>query len=107
MRDNEKQSWAVSPSNVAYHFGTSGLSVAVATGITHPLGKILNRKRNKNLWMIFFFQGYKTCWVILLLSLFLENTALFITICGVDYANELVSDIDNVTDDSITFRFVC
>lgn len=37
MRGNEKQSWAISPSNVAYHFGTSGLSVAVATGITHPL----------------------------------------------------------------------
>ena len=36
---NEKQSWsAVSPSEVAYHFGTSGLSVAAATAVTHPLG---------------------------------------------------------------------
>lgn len=41
MKVKDKQSWAVSPSNVAYHFGTSGLSVAVATGITHPLGKCL------------------------------------------------------------------
>ncbi|KAK3003242.1 hypothetical protein RJ639_018184 [Escallonia herrerae] len=32
-----KQNWWVSPSNVAYHFGTSGISVAAATGITHPL----------------------------------------------------------------------
>ncbi|PON57205.1 Mitochondrial substrate/solute carrier [Parasponia andersonii] len=37
MKGNEKQSWAVSPSNAAYHFGASGLSVAIATGITHPL----------------------------------------------------------------------
>ncbi|KAF3436374.1 hypothetical protein FNV43_RR23466 [Rhamnella rubrinervis] len=37
MKVKEMQSWVVSPSNVAYHFGTSGLSVAVATGITHPL----------------------------------------------------------------------
>ncbi|KAH7517144.1 hypothetical protein FEM48_Zijuj09G0031200 [Ziziphus jujuba var. spinosa] len=37
MKVEEKQIWAVSPSNAAYHFGTSGLSVAVATGITHPL----------------------------------------------------------------------
>ncbi|KAM6575587.1 hypothetical protein CsatA_023914 [Cannabis sativa] len=37
MRGSEKPSWAVSPSNAGYHFGTSGLSVAVATGITHPL----------------------------------------------------------------------
>jgi len=28
----------VSPSDVFYNFGTSGLSVAVATGVTHPLG---------------------------------------------------------------------
>ncbi|GLU03435.1 hypothetical protein SLE2022_206360 [Rubroshorea leprosula] len=34
---NEKQSWAASPSTVFYHFGTSGLSVAVATAVTHPL----------------------------------------------------------------------
>ncbi|KAI4340236.1 hypothetical protein MLD38_025095 [Melastoma candidum] len=29
--------WSVSPTDAAYHFGTSGLSVAVATGFTHPL----------------------------------------------------------------------
>ncbi|KAK9281716.1 hypothetical protein L1049_004620 [Liquidambar formosana] len=34
---NEKKNWAFSPSNVAYHFGTSGISVAIATGVTHPL----------------------------------------------------------------------
>ncbi|KAM1311656.1 hypothetical protein ACFX2I_008110 [Malus domestica] len=35
---NERQSWAaVSPSEVVYHFGTSGLSVAAATAVTHPL----------------------------------------------------------------------
>ncbi|KAL5561582.1 hypothetical protein UlMin_031329 [Ulmus minor] len=37
MKVNEKLNWAVSPSNAVYHFGTSGLSVAVATGLTHPL----------------------------------------------------------------------
>lgn len=35
---NKKQSWAASPSTVFYHFGASGLSVAVATAVTHPLG---------------------------------------------------------------------
>lgn len=35
--NNGKPSWAASPSHVFYHFGTSGLSVAVATGVTHPL----------------------------------------------------------------------
>ncbi|XP_022728210.1 mitochondrial substrate carrier family protein ucpB-like isoform X1 [Durio zibethinus] len=34
---NEKRSWATSPSGALYHFGTSGISVAVATGLTHPL----------------------------------------------------------------------
>ncbi|KAE8009622.1 hypothetical protein FH972_006050 [Carpinus fangiana] len=34
---NEKRSWVVSPSVIFYHFGTSGLSVAVATGVTHPI----------------------------------------------------------------------
>ncbi|XP_023903412.1 uncharacterized protein LOC112015258 isoform X2 [Quercus suber] len=29
--------WAASPSHLCYHFGTSGLSIAVATGVTHPL----------------------------------------------------------------------
>lgn len=38
MKVNEKQSWAVSQSDVVYHFGTSGLSVAAATAVTHPLG---------------------------------------------------------------------
>ncbi|PRQ26246.1 putative mitochondrial carrier domain-containing protein [Rosa chinensis] len=38
MKADEKPSWGlVSPSGVAYHFGTSGLSVAVATAVTHPL----------------------------------------------------------------------
>ncbi|XP_022858753.1 mitochondrial substrate carrier family protein ucpB isoform X1 [Olea europaea var. sylvestris] len=32
-----KQKWGVSASDVVYHFGTSGISVAAATGITHPL----------------------------------------------------------------------
>lgn len=41
MRVDEKQNWWVSPSNVVYHFGTSGMSVAAATGITHPLGFFL------------------------------------------------------------------
>ncbi|XP_076932662.1 uncharacterized protein LOC143598296 [Bidens hawaiensis] len=31
------QSWSASPSNVASHFGTSGVAVATATTITHPL----------------------------------------------------------------------
>lgn len=35
----QRQKWGVSASDVAYHFGTSGISVATATGITHPLGK--------------------------------------------------------------------
>lgn len=34
---DEKQNWAKSPSTVFNHFATSGLSVAVATSITHPL----------------------------------------------------------------------
>uniref|UniRef100_A0A6N2MLL4 Mitochondrial substrate carrier family protein ucpB n=1 Tax=Salix viminalis TaxID=40686 RepID=A0A6N2MLL4_SALVM len=33
----EKQKWPVSSSQIVSHFGTSGLSVAVATAITHPL----------------------------------------------------------------------
>ncbi|KAL3827876.1 hypothetical protein ACJIZ3_016678 [Penstemon smallii] len=32
-----KAKWGVSPSHVFYHFGTSGMSVAAATAITHPL----------------------------------------------------------------------
>ncbi|KAL0459606.1 UNVERIFIED_CONTAM: Mitochondrial uncoupling protein 1 [Sesamum latifolium] len=32
-----KARWGVSPSDVVYHFGTSGMSVAAATGVTHPL----------------------------------------------------------------------
>ncbi|KAL6516030.1 hypothetical protein OROGR_019335 [Orobanche gracilis] len=35
-----KAKWGVSPSDVCYHFGTSGISVAAATGITHPLDVI-------------------------------------------------------------------
>nr|GMD18553.1 mitochondrial substrate carrier family protein ucpB isoform X2 [Ipomoea batatas] len=34
----QRQKWGVSASDVAYHFGTSGVSVAAATAITHPLG---------------------------------------------------------------------
>ncbi|KAK6239297.1 hypothetical protein QUC31_004766 [Theobroma cacao] len=37
VKRNEKQNWATSPSGALYHFGTSGFSVAVATGLTHPL----------------------------------------------------------------------
>ncbi|KAL3644827.1 hypothetical protein CASFOL_010007 [Castilleja foliolosa] len=42
MADNSssgsfKSKWGVSPSDVVYHFGTSGTSVASATAITHPL----------------------------------------------------------------------
>ncbi|KAJ6343599.1 hypothetical protein OIU76_005358 [Salix suchowensis] len=33
----EKQKWPVSSSQIVSHFGTSGLSVAVATATTHPL----------------------------------------------------------------------
>lgn len=38
MKIREKQILAVSPIAVVYHFGTSGIAVATATGITHPLG---------------------------------------------------------------------
>ncbi|GJR05346.1 hypothetical protein Tco_0528330 [Tanacetum coccineum] len=31
-------SWWASPSKVASHFGTSGLVVAAAIGVTHPIG---------------------------------------------------------------------
>ncbi|PKI59443.1 hypothetical protein CRG98_020202 [Punica granatum] len=41
VKENKSQKWAPSPSQVFYHFGTSGTSVAVATGITHPLGDFL------------------------------------------------------------------
>ncbi|KAJ6873528.1 mitochondrial substrate carrier family protein ucpB isoform X1 [Populus alba x Populus x berolinensis] len=36
----EKQKWPVSSSQMVSHFATSGLSVAVATAITHPLGML-------------------------------------------------------------------
>ncbi|XP_073292177.1 uncharacterized protein [Primulina huaijiensis] len=32
-----RSKWGISPSYAMYHFGTSGISVAAATGITHPL----------------------------------------------------------------------
>ncbi|XP_004496002.1 uncharacterized protein [Cicer arietinum] len=35
--NDNKQKWATSPSTVFNHFGSSGLSVAIATSITHPL----------------------------------------------------------------------
>lgn len=87
MKGNEKQSWATSPSNAAYHFGTSGISVAVATGITHPLGKIMTpvitgeKKR-----MIFpglqitIFVGFH--WLIFLSCLFLELTFSILKLFG-------------------------
>ncbi|XP_050235545.1 uncharacterized protein LOC126685672 isoform X2 [Mercurialis annua] len=34
---SKKQEWATSSSKIFYHFATSGASVAVATGFTHPL----------------------------------------------------------------------
>ncbi|KAK9067655.1 hypothetical protein SSX86_011766 [Deinandra increscens subsp. villosa] len=37
MGVKNNQSWSASPSKVASHFGTSGVAVATATGITHPL----------------------------------------------------------------------
>ncbi|KAI3760060.1 hypothetical protein L1987_50449 [Smallanthus sonchifolius] len=37
MGVKNNQSWRDSPSKVASHFGTSGVSVAAATAITHPL----------------------------------------------------------------------
>lgn len=39
---DEKQNWAKSPSTVFNHFATSGISVAVATSITHPLGTFVS-----------------------------------------------------------------
>ncbi|KAL6564260.1 hypothetical protein OROMI_015710 [Orobanche minor] len=43
-----KAKWGVSPSDVCYHFGTSGISVAAATGITHPLDGKLSMRVVKN-----------------------------------------------------------
>ncbi|GAA0163040.1 secondary carrier transporter [Lithospermum erythrorhizon] len=37
VKVKERQKWGVSPSHVFYHFGTSGVSVAAATAVTHPL----------------------------------------------------------------------
>ncbi|KAK4357309.1 hypothetical protein RND71_022919 [Anisodus tanguticus] len=37
MEMKERGKWDVSTSDVVSHFGTSGMSVAAATGITHPL----------------------------------------------------------------------
>lgn len=34
----EGNKWGIPLSTVVSHFGTSGVSVAAATGITHPLG---------------------------------------------------------------------
>lgn len=41
MGRKDNFSWWASPSKVASHFGTSGVAVAAATGITHPLGFFL------------------------------------------------------------------
>ncbi|XP_028083380.1 mitochondrial substrate carrier family protein ucpB isoform X3 [Camellia sinensis] len=35
--NRENRKWGLSASDVVYHFGTSGMSVAAATAITHPL----------------------------------------------------------------------
>lgn len=37
-RPDGKQLSKVSASYIIYHFSTSGISVAAATGVTHPLG---------------------------------------------------------------------
>ncbi|KAK0581335.1 hypothetical protein LWI29_012550 [Acer saccharum] len=37
VKFDEKQKWSTSTSHIVYHFGTSGLAVAMATAITHPL----------------------------------------------------------------------
>ncbi|KAH7577456.1 hypothetical protein JRO89_XS01G0253200 [Xanthoceras sorbifolium] len=37
VKFDEKQKWSTSTSHIVYHFGTSGLAVAIATSITHPL----------------------------------------------------------------------
>ncbi|GAY40830.1 hypothetical protein CUMW_054860 [Citrus unshiu] len=39
VKVGEKQkNWSTTPSHIVHHFGTSGLAVAVATAVTHPLG---------------------------------------------------------------------
>lgn len=38
IRMKFNQNWCASPSKVASHFGTSGVAIAKATGITQPLG---------------------------------------------------------------------
>lgn len=37
MEVKERRKWGVSASDVVSHFGSSGMAVAAATGITHPL----------------------------------------------------------------------
>ncbi|XP_057483549.1 uncharacterized protein LOC130770207 isoform X2 [Actinidia eriantha] len=37
INHEEREKWGFSASDVVYHFGTSGISVAAATGVTHPL----------------------------------------------------------------------
>ncbi|KAJ0113311.1 hypothetical protein Patl1_01111 [Pistacia atlantica] len=37
VKVKEKQIWSATPSLILSHFGTSGLAVAVSTGVTHPL----------------------------------------------------------------------
>ncbi|XP_024045554.1 mitochondrial substrate carrier family protein ucpB isoform X4 [Citrus clementina] len=38
VKVGEKQkNWSTTPSHIVHHFGTSGLAVAVATAVTHPL----------------------------------------------------------------------
>ncbi|KAI6695694.1 hypothetical protein NL676_023404 [Syzygium grande] len=49
-RQDESQKWRVSPSDVAYHFATSGLSVGVATGVTHPLRCAQSKATNATCW---------------------------------------------------------
>ncbi|KAH9786158.1 mitochondrial substrate carrier family protein [Citrus sinensis] len=40
VKVGEKQkNWSTTPSHIVHHFGTSGLAVAVATAVTHPLAR--------------------------------------------------------------------
>lgn len=65
VKINKGHNWAVSPSDVFYHFGTSGTSVAVATGITHPLGDFFSSLHQFSKvyggWMLSFLPILKSC----------------------------------------------
>jgi len=39
VKESKKARWGLPPaSTIFYHFGTSGVAVAMATAVTHPLG---------------------------------------------------------------------